>query len=353
MHLSKKLPLAFSVLLAAEPALAETPFPVEYVTAAETVLTFDAALTGSIAARDTINIGFKQGGRIIEVAVKEGDKVARGQELARTDPTQQEQSLMVARAKLATAVAQRDQARQTQTRAEGLLEAGVGTRASLDNALQQVSAAEGALTQARTALDQAERAVADTTLISPADAIVISRRGEVGQIVGAAQPVIAIARTEGIEAVFQTPDLPHLKDAIGLRITLLGLDTRLPAMEATIREISPLVDPHTGAVTVRATIKNAPADVALLGAAVRGTVHFPVGRGIALPWTALTSDSAGPAVWLIGEDMTARLVPITIARFTTDSVIVASGVSVGDRVIGTGSHLVYPGLKVAADEVEP
>lgn len=348
--MSELLSLALACLFLATPALAETPLTVEYTTAAETTLTYETALTGSIEARDSINIGFKQGGRIIEVSVKAGDKVEKGQNLARTDPIQQEQSLMVARAKLASAVAQRDQARQTQIRAEGLLKAGVGTRASLDRALQQVSAAEGAMTQARTALEQAERAVNDTVLSAPADAIVTARNAEVGQIVGAAQTVIALARTEGLEAVFQTPDQPLLKNAIGVRVTLRGLDSHLPAMEGTIREISPLVDPHTGAVTVRAVIEDAPEDVSLLGAAVRGIVHFPAGRGIALPWTALTSDSTGPAVWLINADRTASLAPITIERFTTDSVVIASGIRPGERVITTGSQLVYPGREVAARE---
>lgn len=351
--MSKRFALALACLPPAAPAWAEAPPPVEYTVATETTLTFDTALTGSLAARDMINIGFKEGGRVIEVAVKAGDRVKKGQKLARTDPTQQQQSLLVARAKLASATAQRDQASQTRTRAEALLDAGVGTRASLDTALQQVSAAEGVLAQARTALEQAERAVADTMLVSPADAVVTARNAEIGQIVGAAQPVIALARTEGIEVVFQTPDQPLLRDAVGVRVTLRGFDAHVPAMEGAIREISPLVDPHTGAVTVRATITDAPTDVALLGAAVRGTVHFPAGRGIALPWTALTSDDKGPAVWLIDDDMTARLAPITIERFTTDSVVVASGIRTGDRVIGNGSHLVYPGLVVAGREARP
>ena len=180
-----------------------------------------------------------------------------------------------------------------------------------------------------------------------------ARNGEVGQIVSAAQSVISLATTSGLEAVFQTPDLPILNDAIGVKVSLKGIDAHVPDMTGTVQEISPLVDPHTGAVTVRAEIDDAPTDITLLGAAVRGTVHFPAGTGIAVPWTALTSSAGSPAVWLIDDDMTVRIAPIQIKRFTTDSVVIASGVKPGDRVVSAGSQLVYPGRKVIAQEVSP
>lgn len=353
MILSAALTGVFPVAFIGHPALAEAPFPVEIITVKVSPLTFDSTLAGSIQARDSVNIGFRQGGRIAEVLVREGDRVTQGQPLARTDPIQQEQALKVAGARLASAVATRAQLGQARDRAAAMLDHGVGTRARLDNADQAFSSAEGAVTQAQTELDQAQRALDDTTLRAPTDAVVTARNAEVGQIVAAAQTVLSLASTRGLEAVFQTPDMPLLNEAIGVPVSLEGIDANVPAMTASVQEVSPLVDPHTGAVTVRAYIDDAPTEAALLGAAVRGTVHFPAGRGIAVPWTALTATAASPAVWTVNQDMRVVLTPITIERFTTEAVIVAEGISAGDQVVGAGSQRVYPGRKVVAAPAPP
>lgn len=348
MRLMLSLGLA---VLAVLPVRADLPLPVEVMQVREGPLTFDTTLTGSIAARNSVTIGFRQGGRVTEVLVNEGDRVTTGQALARTDPTQQEQSLRVAQATLASTLATQEQTRLAHDRARAMLEHGVGTRAALDDASQALSAAESALAQARTALDQARRAVDDTVMRAPTDAIVTGRNAEPGQIVAAAQAVISLAATVGLEAVFETPELPLLGQAIGVPVSISGFDASVPEMTATIREISPLVDPRTGAITVRARIDNAPDDTVLLGAAVRGTVHFPAGHGIEVPRTALTSSGGAPAVWLVAKDNSVSIAPVGIERFTTDSVVLKDGVTPGDRVVGAGSQLLYPGRIVTPVEV--
>ncbi|WP_017999309.1 efflux RND transporter periplasmic adaptor subunit [Paracoccus sp. N5] len=339
---------ALACLGSAWPASAQPPLPVEYVQVRRTNLTFDAALTGTIAAKDSVDIGFRLGGRVTEVLVREGDRVAEGQPLARTDPLQQEQALQVARAAVVAAEASEAQARQALERADAMLRRGVGTRAAFDSASQGLSAATGALTQARSTLGQAERALEDTVIRAPSDAIVTARQAEPGQIVGAAQAVISLASATGREAVFLTPDTPLLRDAIGAPVSLTGIDFPELSMQARVTEIAPLVDPATGSVTVRAEIQNAPVSTSLLGAAVRGAVHFPAGTGIAVPWTALTAAGGQPAVWLVDAEHRARLAPVRIERFTNGTVILAEGVEPGQIVVGAGSQMLYPGRQVAA-----
>ncbi|MDQ7776237.1 efflux RND transporter periplasmic adaptor subunit [Paracoccus aminovorans] len=339
---------ALACLGGAWPASAQPPLLVEYVQVRRTNLTFDAALTGTIAAKDSVDIGFRLGGRVTEVLVREGDRVAEGQPLARTDPLQQEQALQVARAAVVAAEASEAQARQALERADAMLRRGVGTRAAFDAASQGLSAATGALTQARATLGQAERALEDTVIRAPSDAIVTARQAEPGQIVGAAQAVISLASATGREAVFLTPDTPLLRDAIGAPVSLNGIDFPELRMQARVTEIAPLVDPATGSVTVRAEIEDAPVSTSLLGAAVRGAVHFPAGTGIAVPWTALTAAGGQPAVWLVDAEHRARLAPVRIERFINGTVILAEGVEPGQIVVGAGSQMLYPGRQVAA-----
>ncbi len=338
--------LLFSTAISASPALAEQPLAVEFVPVRGTELTFDSSLTGTLEAKDTVDLGFRQGGRVVEIMVDEGDRVSAGQALARTDPVQQDQALSVAEASLSAAEATRAQAQQAFDRAQAMLDRGVGTRAARDQAQQALSQAYGGVTRAQSQADQARRAVEDTVIRAPEDSIVTTRNADPGQIVGAAQVVLSLAVLGGFEAVFQTPDMPNLDKAMGAQVELEPLDVDAPDMVGHVTEIAPLVDPQTGTVTVRARVDGAPTDTRLLGAAVRGTVSFPAGAAITVPWTALTRDGAAPAVWLIGEDGRVAIQTVEIERFTNGDVYLKSGVEEGQTVVGAGSQMLYPGREV-------
>ncbi|WP_103171814.1 efflux RND transporter periplasmic adaptor subunit [Paracoccus sp. SY] len=336
------------------PALAQGDLlRVELVAAQEQTVRLDLQLSGSIAATDSVQMSFRQAGRVTRVLVDEGDRVARGQELARLDSVQQDEALRVARAGLDAAQAGLSQARQASDRAEGLLARGVGTRAARDDALRVLSEAQGTLERAESTLDQARRAVQDTILRAPQDGVVTARDMAPGQIVGAAQPVLTLAVLDGLEAVFDAPDHPRLDNAMGGQVRLDTIDIDHPEMQGRVTEISPLVDPATGTVTIRVAIDDVSADTALLGAAVRGHLDIAVDRGIAVPWTALMRDGDHPAVWRVDADNRVSLVPVTIGQFTNGVVYLSDGIAPGDVVVGAGSQLLYPGRQVQKAEVLP
>ena len=349
----------FARVIAAVCALASTalaqgePLNVELVAAEKKAVQLDLQLSGSIVATDSVELSFRQAGRVIRVLVDEGDRVRQGQELARLDSVQQDQSLRVAEAGLAAARAALAQARQALDRAEGLLVRGVGTRAARDEALQALSEAQGTEERAQSTLDQARRAVQDTILRAPQDAVVTARDMAPGQIVGAAQVVLTIATLEGLEAVFNAPDDPRLDSAMGTAVRLVTIDIDRPEMRGAVSEISPLVDPATGTVTLRVRIEDVEGDTALLGAAVRGHVDIAAGGGIAVPWTALMRDGDRPAVWRVGDDNRVSLVPVTIGQFANGVVYLSDGIEPGDVVVGAGSQLLYPGRQVQKAEVLP
>lgn len=340
--------------LCAGPALAEgEPLGVELVSVQERPVELDLQLSGSIAAIDSVQLSFRQAGRVTDVLVDEGDRVAAGKELARLDSVQQDQALRVAEAGLAAARAGLAQASQASERAEALLDRGVGTRAARDDALRARSEAEGAVKRAESTLDQARRAVSDTILRAPTDAVVTARDMAPGQIVGAAQPVLTIATLDGLEAVFAAPDHPRLDTTLGAPVRLRTIDIDRPEMRGTVTEISPLVDPESGTLTMRVRIDGGEGDTALLGAAVRGDLDIAVDNGIAVPWQALMREGGRPAVWRLDAQSRVGLVPVTIGHFTNGTVYLSGGLSPGDVVVGAGSQLLYPGRQVRKATVLP
>lgn len=325
---------------------AAPPIAVEYVTAELGEDIIRLSLTGTIEAQDAVNAGFREGGRITEILIREGQSVRQGQPLARIDSTQQEQALHVADAGLTAAQARRLVARQTADRAEAMLDRGVGTRVARDAAIEELAAATTAVEQARTQVELSMRMLADTTLTAPFDGVITERLADPGQIVGPAQTVMHLARIDNLHAVFQAPDDPNLPRAMGVRLTLQPVDLPDVTMTARVTEIAPLIGPTTGSVELHAQIDSAGADAGWLGAPVRGSLTFPAGEELWLPASALVRQGEDPAVWVIGEDDRVTLRPITIRRYSTDGVCVSSGLEPGEIIVGAGSHLVYPGRKV-------
>lgn len=326
---------------------------VEFVTVAEQPLRVDLELSGTIEALDSVVMGFRQSGRVVEVLVVEGDRVSPGQELARLDSVQQNQALNVAEASLLAARAAQAQAGQASERAAAMVRRGVGTRAARDAAVQALSEADGAVERAESAVDQARRAVEDTVLRAPAAAVVTARDIAPGQIVGAAQPALSLASAEGLEAVFRAPDHPALDRMMGRTLRLHALDIERPEMLGTVTEIAPLVDPQTGTVTLRARIADAEGGASLLGAAVRGHLMLDEDSAIVLPWTALMRAGTGAAVWVVDDENRVSLQPVTISHFGNGTVYLSGGVAPGQIVAGAGSQLLYPGRRVQPAEMLP
>lgn len=348
----KSLLLSVFAIALAAPIAAQSlqPLPVEIVTAEERPFQFTVQMAGTIRAVNTVELGFRQGGRVTEILVDEGDQVQPGTVLARVDPLQQDEAFRVAHANLAAAIASEDQARQADQRAAAMLERGIGTRAARDATMQALSAAEGAVQQARSAVEQAQRAVNDTTLRAPAEAVVTARTISPGQLVGAAQPAFSLAALDGMEAVFQVADHPMLIDTVGARIELRTINVPRPPMTGVVSEIAPLVSPETGTVTVRARIEGE-SDVNLLGAAVEADLILTGDTGIALPWTALMRQGNQPAVWTVGDDGRVTLREVQINGFASSVVFLSGGVTPGQRVVAAGSQMLFPGRAVEQVEV--
>jgi RND family efflux transporter MFP subunit len=336
--------------LGLSPALADQPLAVGIVTATATADTRIYALTGEVAARDTLSAAFPTGGRVAEVLVDTGDKVSKGTALARIESVQQEQSLRAAEAGLATAQADHLQAVEDLNRQNALLARGATTRIARDTAEDALRIAEGVLAQADADLDRAKKALSDTVLVAPLNATVMDRMIEVGEVVGAAQPVLALALGDGMDAIFDVSEVLLTGNLPPPVVTLMLLAAPGQTFTGTVREISPLVDARTGTVAVTVSISNPPANLAY-GEAVRGTVVLEDVAHVVLPHTAMSATAASPAVWVVDPvTMAVSLRPVTIERFETGLIVLSGGLEDGALIVTDGAQLLFPGRIVRKAE---
>ena len=94
-----------AVLMAASPAGADTPLVVQTVVAQARVTAMTVELSGAIEAAEAVPVGFRSGGRIMEIVADVGDAVVQGQILARLDDTPAKAAEAAAEAQFAAAEA--------------------------------------------------------------------------------------------------------------------------------------------------------------------------------------------------------------------------------------------------------
>jgi HlyD family secretion protein len=155
--------------------------------------------SGTVSALVTTQVGSQVSGRVQEIFVDFNAKVSKGQLLARIDPqifqaalAQSQASYRAALGRLAKARANADNAVRRQERARGLAAGRLLADADFEQAQAEakaaraeVAATRGNVGEAMAAVQQAKLNVGFTTIVSPADGVVISRNVDVGQTVAA------------------------------------------------------------------------------------------------------------------------------------------------------------------------
>ena len=58
-------------------------------------------------------------------------------------------------------------------------------------------------------------------------------------------------------------------------------------------------------------------------------------------------------VWVVGDDSRVAIAPVVIERFQDGIVLIDSGLTPGQRVVGAGSQMLFPGRPVATSDAIP
>jgi RND family efflux transporter MFP subunit len=321
--------------------------PVRTITVAEQQTGETVTVAGTVESQVQADLGFRIGGRLVERLTNVGDAVTAGQELARLDPSDEENGLRAAEANLAAAEAQLVEAESNYVRQRQLYDRGFLARAGLERAEAARNTAQSATEAARAQYGIARRRLNDTVLLADAPGTVVAIGAEPGEVLSPGRMVVQIARDEGLDAVIDVPagiigEQPELSAEITVALS------QNPAVTARgrIREVAPRADAVTGTFRVRIGLIDPPAELRLGSAVTATTTLDPVGS-IEVPASALTSLDGQAAVWVVDStSMAVALRPVTVDRFTPAAVVVLDGLAPGDVVVTAGVQALRPGQTV-------
>lgn len=330
----------------AKSAVAGAARPVLVETVKFEPLSPERTFVATIRPRIESDLGFRVSGKVDRRLVDIGDRVTSGQILAVLDETDLRLSLEQAQAEL-RAARDADVSAAAELERRAILSAkGFVTVTSLDQQRTIAADARARKTKAERALALAENQLGYAQLIADADGVVTARLIEPGQVVSAGQTAIRVARSDEREALVAIPEqfVERLKSSVAT-VTLWSNPDRL--YKAELRELSPAADPATRTYAARFALPGAGPEVVLGMTAtviVREATDAKVAR---LPLSALFAEGSGPALWVADRATGAlTLKPVTVAKYDSASVYVASGVANGDEVVTLGVQKLDAGQKV-------
>ena len=302
------------------------------------------SLTGLISARNDMPIGVEGDvGRIAQVLVEPGDRVHRGQVLARLNPVTGQSQVDSAEASLAEAQANAVVAEGEWKRAEQgpdlfSQEEDVRRQTAAVAARAKVRAAQAQLADMRNRLSH-------TTVLAPTDGIVLTRTAEIGQIAVPGTTVLfRLARDGQIEMRGQVAeqDLPRLKIGQHAQVHLDGV---AQTFEGDIWQVGAIIDPTTRLGVVRIALPSGNADLRP-GAFAHADVPVADTLGVILPQTAVLNDEQGNYVLIVDPKNTVQRRPVTVVAARSEGLLISAGLDGRERVVAVAGAFLRAGEAV-------
>jgi len=344
---------------------------------------------GRTRVRDRFVVAAPVTGRVLRIELEPGDRVARGDVVARLQPESPplldarmraeanaavdstQASLGHARAEEQRARAALAQAQRDLARTRRLTAAGVTTKQDLEareaDALVAEEAVNAAAFAVRAASAEVERAQARVgtsvsargggavVVKSPADGVVLQRLRESESVVPAGEPLIEIGDPAQIEIVTDllSTDAVRVRPGARAMIEQWGGET---ALAATVRRIEPAGFTKVSALGVEEQRVNVVLDFvdegedsASLGDAYRvetRIVLWEAPKVLKVPTNALFRDNTQWAVYVVSGGRARRTI-VEIGHQTAQEAEVLDGLTEGARVIVHPGDLVRDGARIA------
>jgi HlyD family secretion protein len=314
-------------------------------------VTASVSFTGAIAARYDMAIANEgDTARVVGVYVEAGDRVQKGQLLAKLDDSVMVPQVNRLAASLEQARAQSELSAAEYKRALGVQAAGALSAEDIEKRRATAVTDAASVKVAAAQLAEAEARLARTRIVAPIAGTVLTRSAEVGQIANpGGQALFRVASGGEVEMRGQIAeqDLAQMKVGQAATVYLTGLSR---PFEGKVRLLGAIIDPQTRLGDIRIMLQPDPA--LRPGAFARAEVTIAKAQRPVLPKTAVFADGDGSYVFLVDAKGHATRRSVRVADTSEAGVAIASGLSGNEQVVKSAGGFLREGeaVKATADD---
>lgn len=351
---------------------------VEAVQAREGALPLVERLTGSVKAKNQVEIYPEISAVIMEVHVQNGQAVQKGDPLVQLRDKEFRERLRQARANYQITMAQVRQAEAQLNeiaaeleRTKQLAEKDLASPSELEAIQSQFISAEANLDlakarveQAQATVDEREEALSQTVIRAPSQGTVGNRNAEIGMLVSAGTQLFTIGQLDSVrvEVILTDRMLNYIEE--GQRSTIFAGSSPTSNLSAPLARISPFLNPVTHSTTAEIDLANADHQLKP-GMFVPVDVHYGESdRATLVPLSALYENpmTGGTGVYLcegpisaqeadgtVGGDAIALTEPLPF-KFVPVDVVAKGRMEAGVRGVRPGSWIMTLGQDLLAGE---
>jgi RND family efflux transporter MFP subunit len=360
--------LGLASALLASPVLAQGgPPPVTVAKPVVKSIVEDDEFVGRFEARSEVVVRARVTGYLDEVHFQDGTLVEKGATLFTIDPRQFRTALRQAEAQIDVATATFDFAQEQLDRAQSLIANGNIAQSVLDERREAFLSAQGALEQARAAVELAALDLEYSQITAPMSGRIDQARVDPGNLVLANDTELTtIVSLDPIYFYFDIDEryfLAYARDARargvslqegggGLEVRVTLSDAKIPPLTGRLDFSENRIDRNTGTMRVRAILDN-PEEVLTPG--LFGRINVPGSlpyEGILIPDAAIVADQNRRLVMTVDEAGNVTPRPVRPGPRIDGYRVIREGLDGSETIVIEGLLRARPGAVVTPELVE-
>jgi RND family efflux transporter MFP subunit len=344
-----------------KPEIATPPPPVvEVVDIVTSEVRLSSTLIGQLDSPQNVEIRARVEGFVDQAPFKEGSEVKQGDVLFELDQKPFLEKLAAANGALGEAKAALNKYQKDVDRLTPLAQRKAIPQQDLDNALASVDVGEAGVVTAQARVESTQLDLGYCTVKAPITGLIGASQVAIGELVGKGEPTLLatistldpiwfygnVSETEYIRA--ETRSREQGRDVASLPLTLIHSDGVQHSDQGRFVFIDRAVDAKTGTLRVRAEFPN---KLKLLRPGMFARVIVDLGTRkncVEVPQRAVVELQGKNFLWIITPENTATQRPVKVGELNGSNVIILDGLKAGERIVVEGLQKVRQGAPVNA-----
>lgn len=308
---------------------------------------------GTVTAYNTDVVRSQIQGQLVQINFIEGQTVKAGDILAQIDPRPYQAQIEQLTANRDRDNAQLANAQSNLSRDTQLGAKGFATAQVIETQQSQVSQLQAAVKSDQAQIDQANVQLSYTRLTSAITGITGIRQIDVGNVIHPADPngLVVVTQVEPISMLFTLPqsELPRIQDHMTketLKVMAYSQDDKSKLDEGRLLLVNNQIAATTGTVQLKAEFPNSHHRL-WPGQLVNARLLLETRMdALTVAASAVQQGQNGTYVWVVAQNGTAELRPVTVAQISQGQALIDQGLKSGDVVVVDGQYRLKQGTRV-------